>query len=90
MAVVYAEFKKGAAHNNLVHSNEEFFYLISGEMHAEIDHQSYILKKGDGVLIASNLLHSFSAVETSVALITFAPPITNDMANQLLEDSKKR
>ncbi len=89
MAVVYAEFKKGAVHNNLRHSNEEFFYLISGEMFAEIGNQPYTLKNGDGVLIPSNVLHSFSATETSIALITFAPPITHDMADNLLEESKK-
>ena len=90
MAIVYAEFQKGAVHNNLTHSNEEFFYLISGEMHAEIDNQSYTLKNGEGVLIPANVLHSFSANETSIALITFAPPITHDMADKILEESKSK
>lgn len=89
MAIVYAEFRKGATHNNLTHSNEEFFYLLSGDMHAQIGNQSYQLKNGDGVLIPANVVHSFSANETSVALITFAPPITHDMADKIMEASKK-
>lgn len=89
MSVVYAEFKKGAVHNNLTHINEEFFYLLSGDMQVDIGGESYTLKQGDGVLIASNVLHSFVATETSMALITFAPAITHGMAEEILEASKK-
>jgi quercetin dioxygenase-like cupin family protein len=89
MSIVYSEFKKGAVHENLKHFNEEFFYLVSGEMNAHIDNQSFNLKSGDGLLISSNTLHGFFAIETSIALITFAPPMTMNITNNILKDPKQ-
>lgn len=89
MAIVYAEFQQGAKEDNIKHSNEEFFYVVSGCLEAYIGNTHYTLKAGDGLLIPSNEIHGFSAIETAIALITFAPPINKEQAEIIKENMKK-
>lgn len=89
MAVVYAEFEKGGKHENITHSNEEFFYVIKGRLQAYIGKKKYDLKKGDGLLIPSNEVHGFSITQNTTALITFAPPISHAEADQIKEKMKR-
>lgn len=90
MAVVYAEFQKGGKHDNITHSNEEFFYVLKGHFKAYIGKKKFVLKKGDGLLIPSNEIHGFTVLQNSLALITFAPPINHTQADKIKATMKKR
>ncbi|MDP3559756.1 MAG: cupin domain-containing protein [Legionellaceae bacterium] len=83
LAVVYARFEKGATHTNIQHSNEEFFYVLSGHIDVDIGEENYTLLSENGVLIPGNEFHSMYAQEDSIALISFAPPISEEEASEI-------
>lgn len=85
MSAMYFRYEKGYEHTGLRHVNEEFVYIIEGYLKAEIGNDHYDLKKGDAILIPSKEHHKIFAVETTIVLAMFAPPITNDEA-KLLKD----
>lgn len=89
MAIVYARFEKDGKHENITHSNEEFFYLIDGHMEAYVGKEKYELKNGDGLLIPPNEPHGFRILKTSIALITFAPPISHERAEEIKKEMKR-
>ncbi len=85
MSAMYFHYEKGYEHTGLKHANEEFVYIIEGHLKAEISNDHYDLKKGDAALIPSKEHHKIFAVEKTIVLAMFAPPITNDQA-KLLKD----
>lgn len=53
------------------HSHEtmnEFFYLINGKLHFEINSESFSVEAGDSILVKKTKLHSLLAVEDSTFL----------------------
>ena len=89
MGIVYCEYQKGWIHDNIRHTNEEFMYIISGHLKATVGKANHILKKGNGILIPANKLHSFIALKKTIALVIFAPPITSRQAEVIMEKSAK-
>ena len=85
MAIVYCEYKKGWEHINIKHISEEFLYIIKGHLTAKVGKESYVLKTGDGLLIPSNVPHTFVALKNTTALVTFAPPITAKQAKKIIK-----
>lgn len=85
LSAMYFQYEKGYEHTGLKHANEEFIYIIKGHLKAEIGNEHYELKSGDAVLIPSKESHKIFAVETTLVLALFAPPITNDEAKLLVE-----
>jgi mannose-6-phosphate isomerase-like protein (cupin superfamily) len=53
------------------HDNEdEFFYVISGQLHIDLDDMTYKLQAGQGFLVPKGVLHRTSAPQrTSILMI---------------------
>lgn len=83
LAMVYAKFETGAKHQDIRHSNEEFFYVVSGHIDVAVGRKNYTLHTGNGVLIPGNEIHSMHAQKDTLALIAFAPPITEEKAEEI-------
>jgi quercetin dioxygenase-like cupin family protein len=65
--------EKGAVLPHHNHPHEQLVHLLSGELRLEMEGQSLRVKRGDSLVIPSNVFHEVTAVEKSVALDIFVP-----------------
>ena len=89
LGVVYCHYEQGWEHINLQHANEEFLYVLGGHLHATLGDEQYELKAGDAILIPTNQVHTFIALEKTEALVMFAPPITETEARAMMQKMKQ-
>lgn len=86
MAVIYAKWAQGTRHERIIHENEEFFFVLTGSLDAEVGDEQFQINPSDGLLIPGGIPHSFTALEDCVVLTIFAPPITHEEAERLKND----
>lgn len=58
------------------HEEMEIIYIEQGQMHVEIPSNSFLLEKGDGIIINSNILHyAAAALECELHSLVFSPAL---------------
>jgi len=68
------ELKKGAIIPEHQHPNEQITYILSGSVRVTIAGEDWIVKKGEVVIIPSNVPHAFEALEDTIDFDLFSPP----------------
>lgn len=68
-------FGRGGVREHLHHSQDEFFFLLEGELTIEIAHVRHILRPGDCILGPRRIPHvfAFSALGRNRMLIAYSP-----------------
>ncbi|PZU24409.1 MAG: cupin domain-containing protein [Chryseobacterium sp.] len=74
----YFVYKKGAVVPTHQHSNEQYSLITSGSVRVKIGEKEYIVKAGEGIIIPSNVPHSFTALEHNTIDIDFFAPARKD------------
>lgn len=74
MTIARFEVRKGSTLSEHRHPNEQFSAVQTGSIRFTIGGEDAILRAGDSVRIAPNVLHSAEVLEDSVAIDTFSPP----------------
>jgi quercetin dioxygenase-like cupin family protein len=57
------------------HPNEQFIYVLAGRLEYKVDNRSYLLERGDVLVVPPNVVHQSRTVSTepAVTLDVFAP-----------------
>lgn len=71
--MVQVKFEKGAVGAPHHHFHTQTTYCASGKFEFEIDGVKQIVKEGDGVYIAPNLVHGVVCLEEGILIDVFAP-----------------
>lgn len=66
--------RKGAVVPEHSHENEQITYLLEGALRFMIQGKETIVRKGEVLVIPSNMPHSAEALEDTVDLDVFCPP----------------
>ena len=66
--------KKGAVVPLHRHDNEQITFILDGALQFEIDGRTVVLRKGDVMVIPSNMPHSALALEDTDDMDIFTPP----------------
>lgn len=74
----YFIYKKGAVVPTHHHRNEQYSLINSGSVSVKIGEKEYIVKAGEGIIIPSNVPHSFTALEDNTIDIDFFAPVRKD------------
>lgn len=73
MLVKVKFLKKGAIGSAHAHSNVQTTYVVSGKFEFTINGEKKIVEAGDGVYVASDLLHGCVCLEPGMLIDCFAP-----------------
>lgn len=71
--LVKVEFQKGAIGYEHAHYHSQSTYIVNGVFEFVIDGVRKIVKGGDGVYIAPNLLHGAECIEAGILIDVFSP-----------------
>nr|WP_315033063.1 cupin domain-containing protein [uncultured Chryseobacterium sp.] len=74
----YFVYKKGAIVPTHQHINEQYSLITQGSVKVKILNKEYIIKAGQGIIIPSNVPHSFMALEDNTIDIDFFSPARKD------------
>jgi quercetin dioxygenase-like cupin family protein len=77
----YFTFQKGAVVPLHHHENEQYSVILQGSVVVKIGVKEYLLKAGEGIVIPSNLPHSFEALEDDTIDLDFFTPVRLDWLN---------
>lgn len=87
--------KSEVIHHN--HPEEQFGFIIAGELVLTLDDKVYNLKSGDGYFVPSNAWHSFVSVGKTEAIDIFVPikrkygdPRIDEILNSVIESQAER
>ena len=72
LAQIY--LKKGSVVPLHRHESEQISYVLEGALALELEGQRVVVRKGQVLVIPSNVPHSAAALEDTVGLDIFAPP----------------
>jgi quercetin dioxygenase-like cupin family protein len=67
-------FKKGGVVPEHSHENEQITYILEGALKFELEGREVIVRKGEVLLIPSNVPHRAVALEDTLDLDIFSPP----------------
>ena len=56
------------------HINEQITFVSEGELRVTVRDKPYTLKKGDAIVIPSNVPHSIEVLEDGIVFEIFSPP----------------
>ena len=68
------ELKKGAIIPKHQHPNEQITYILSGAVKIHMEGRDYFVRSGEVIIIPSNVLHQFEALEDTIDIDVFSPP----------------
>jgi quercetin dioxygenase-like cupin family protein len=71
--MVKVKFEKGAVGSPHSHFHTQTTFCHSGKFEFTIDGEKHVIKAGDGLYIAPNLLHGAVCLEPGVVLDVFSP-----------------
>jgi quercetin dioxygenase-like cupin family protein len=71
--MVKVRFEKGVVASQHTHFHTQTTFCHSGEFEFTIDGEKHVIKPGDGLYIAPNLLHGAVCLEAGVVLDVFSP-----------------
>lgn len=86
MTIIYAQWQEGTRHENIVHDNEELFFVISGSLEASVGDEHFTMNPNDAAMIPGGVTHGFRALEPCLVLNAIAPPVTHEEAERLKND----
>lgn len=86
----YFTYKKGAVVPPHHHSNEQYSLIIKGSVKVLVNGREFIVKAGEGIIIPSNAVHSFTALEDDTIDIDFFAPRREDWINNTDNYYKKK
>lgn len=66
-------FEKGARGNAHSHPHEQISYIAKGSFEFNLGDKTEVLKQGDSVYIAPDIIHSVHALEPSIIVDVFTP-----------------
>jgi quercetin dioxygenase-like cupin family protein len=70
---VVVQFEKGAEGTAHQHPHTQSTWVASGSFEFHVDGCTQIVKQGDGILIAPNLIHGCTCLEAGTLIDTFTP-----------------
>ncbi len=79
------EYGKNFIFQAHLHRAFEFITVFSGEMHIMVDGTPFTIKKGEGILIFPNQIHSLDGNGSRHMLLIFAPDIVKAYASKVLD-----
>jgi quercetin dioxygenase-like cupin family protein len=74
--------KKGGVVPTHHHENEQISYILEGILEFEFADKTVVLKKGDVLVIPSNVPHKATALEDTVDIDVFTPPRQDWLSGQ--------
>ncbi|MDF2613414.1 MAG: Cupin 2 conserved barrel domain protein [Clostridia bacterium] len=73
LMMVEVSFEKGAVGAIHAHIHEQISYIAKGSFVFDLNGDKRVVKEGDSIYIASNLLHGVEALEESIIVDVFTP-----------------
>jgi len=73
LMLVKVEFQKGAIGAEHVHFHSQSTYVASGVFEFNVDGEKQVVKTGDGIYIAPDILHGAVCLEAGILIDTFSP-----------------
>lgn len=71
--IAYFKLEKGAHIPKHKHPNEQITHILEGKVKVIIGDSTYIVKKGDVLIIPPNVEHEFFALENTLDMDIFTP-----------------
>ena len=76
--MTFFEFEPNAVIPSHKHPHEQITYVIEGEMEFTVEGETNVLRKGDGVVIPSNVEHSARVLDKPTKAVDAWYPIRED------------
>ena len=77
-AMTFVEIKKGGVSPYHNHESEQFNYVVKGKYKMRVEDREHIIYPGDIILIPSFIDHNMKALEDSVHIEFFSPPLSQE------------
>ncbi len=71
--LVKVEFEEGAIGYEHSHYHSQTTYIVSGAFEFNVEGDKKVVRAGDGLYIAPNLLHGAKCIEAGVLIDVFSP-----------------
>lgn len=68
------KFEKGCKIPNHHHKSEQMTYIVKGCLKGSVNGKEYIVRTGEGIIIAPDVPHEWIALEETISLEAFSPP----------------
>ena len=85
----YFTMKKGVTVPMHSHENEQYSFILKGRVRATIGDTTFIINKGEMVLIPANVPHSFTSLKNNTIDLDFFAPRREDWINGTADYFKK-
>lgn len=85
----YFTMKKGVTVPVHSHENEQYSFILKGRVRATIGDTTFIINKGEMVLIPANVPHSFTSLKNNTIDLDFFAPRREDWINGTADYFKK-
>lgn len=73
MTIAYLKLEKGAFIPTHHHPNEQITHILNGKVEVKMQGKTYIVGKGEVLIIPPNVPHSFLALENTLDMDVFSP-----------------